>query len=608
MMSSKLLNGFLNQLKETPEKVAIIQKSTSITYQQLNECSNVIARTLINHGVTSGKHVIFHLEQSSFYLASVIAAFKLGVTYIPLGPTLPQERKQLILQDCGASLIFSQRESALNTVENEVLLEDLDWTDNKDIEASYLNPHSEYAAALLYTSGSTGVPKGALISSLSIEDRIGWSQQTYPLDSSTDTCIIKTNIGFIDSISEQWNPLIEGVTSIICSPEEATDINQLARLIHQHQVTRLIAVPSLLQTFLSAISDSTTLLNSLKVVVSSGEALTVPVAKSWLSAFPHSTLVNAYGCSETNDMIFYTVPENINDVDNIPIGKAIDEVVAVIVNEDLQILDQPQAQGELLIARRFPYLGYWQRPEQNAEKFISLPEIDNKTFYRTGDLVTRDSDGNFVFLGRIDHQIKLRGFRIELGEIEQVALSHPNVGLCCAVLHQTPWGGDLVLYIEVVKAAEITSDEMRGYLTQRLPAYMLPNAIITLDKLPTLYNGKIDRSRLSQRQHLGEQSAITPAETQTEQHLTLIFADILRLEAVSRDANFFAIGGNSLAATQVVNRINEQFDLSIKAALLVNTPVLYELAKQIDSLCQLECLKHEEDHADSSDGMETIEF
>lgn len=607
-MSRKLLHSFLNQLQATPDKVTIIENSAEVTYKQLNEYSNVIARTLVENGVVSGKHVIFHLEQSSFYLASVIAAFKLGVTYIPLGPTLPQERKQLILEDSGASLILSRRNAALGNVENELFLDELDWENNAEIDDEYLNPHTEYAAALLYTSGSTGTPKGALISSLSIEERIGWSQRAYPLDPSKDTCIIKTNIGFIDSITEQWNPLIEGVTSVICSPQEASDVNQLASLIYQHRVTRLVAVPSLLQTFIGAISDSATLLGSLKVVVSSGEALTAPVAKNWLSVFPQSTLVNAYGCSETNDMIFYTVPKDIEEADSIPIGKPVENVVAVIVDEDNKILEAPDAQGELLIARNFPFLGYWQRPEQNAEKFVALPGIADKKFYRTGDLVTRDVDGNFVFLGRIDHQIKLRGFRIELGEIEQVALTHPNVGLCCAVLHNTPWGGDLVLYIEVVKSSEVTSDEMRSYLTQRIPAYMLPNAIITLDTLPTLYNGKIDRARLSQRQHQGEQSEITPAQTQTEQHLVLIFADILRLESVSRDANFFAVGGNSLAATQVVNRISEQFNLSIKAALLVNTPVLHELATQIDSLKQLECLKHEEDQTGSLDDMETIEF
>jgi len=587
-----LLDYFEAQAEEKADKIAVKGTERQLSYRELNEQANRLARTLREQGVKPDGIVPLLIERSPEMLVAILAIWKAGGAYLPISPDFPTERIQYLLRDSGSSLVVSRggylQALAEKTGEaSEVAGIDVDSESSYSADRSNLPivHTSRHLAYVIYTSGSTGQPKGTMIEHRSVTNRLLWMQDQYPL--LPDSVILqKTPFTFDVSVWELFWWMIPGGKVALLENGGEKDPAMIVQAIERNAVSHMHFVPPMLKLFLEHIhrAGMTAKLDSLAYVFASGEALQVPQVEQFqaLNDRFRTRLINLYGPTEaTVDVSYYECGWN-EPTGIVPIGRPIYNTSLLILNDRFQL--QPiGVPGELCIAGDGLARGYANRPELTAQAFVDHPYLEGQKMYRTGDLARWLPDGNIQYLGRRDNQVKIRGFRIELGEIEQILLEHEHVRECVVIVKRNKQQEDYLCGY-IVASQPLSSVEVKTWLQRKVPEYMVPGYIVPLERMPLSFNGKLDRKALPEPKRMGEDNAAPSLPTnEIEQQLASIWKELAGLESFSVHDNFFDIGGNSLLLVRAQAAIDSVYPDLVKVTDLFTYTTVSKLAEYIRS-------------------------
>lgn len=552
------------QVERTPDEPAVIFEGTQRTYRELNREANQLAHLLQKAGVKPDVLVGVCMERSIEMVVALLAILKAGGAYVPLDPTYPQDRLAYMIEDAQAPILLTQTRFEQNLPRENVKIITLDPGWDTAIAGPDSNPEStvgpDNLIYMIYTSGSTGKPKGVMNIHRGLCNRLHWMQQAYHL-TTRDRVLQKTPFSFDVSAWEFFWPLLSGAALVVARPGGQQDPAYLASLIAEQQVTTLHFVPSMLQVFLQE-ADLKERCRSLRHVICSGEALPFEVQERFFNTFSGLNVQfhNLYGPTEAAIDVTRWECRPGQDV---TIGHPIANTQIYILNAAMQPVPI-NVPGELFIGGVNVARGYHNRPELTAEKFIRDPfSVKAKArLFRTADLARFRADGAIEFLGRIDHQVKIRGFRIELGEIETALSQHQTIQDVVVVAREdTPGNKRLVAYL-VFKAQEDrhpSIEELREFLKDTLPYYMVPAAFIFLEALPLQPNGKVDRKALpapdTSRPEL--EAAYVAPRTPIEERLVAIWSEVLEIDRIGIHDNYFDLGGASIQSLEIIAKANE---------------------------------------------------
>lgn len=582
----KCLHAFIEeQVLKTPSAPALTYLGNSLSYEDLNKQSNQVAHYLKSKGVGPETLVGICAYRSAEMVIGLLAILKAGGAYVPFDPTYPGGRLEFMINDSKIPIILAQKSCA--AILPKASADIIYFEDNANIVDSYptSNPKIEVGpenlAYVIYTSGSTGNPKGAMNTHKGIVNRILWMQDTFQIG-PTDTLIQKTPFSFDVSVWEFFWPFMFGARLAVAKPEGHKDPEYLLNLIAHENVTVIHFVPSMLRLFLEAVDPQRCV--SLKHVVLSGEAVTIDLQQRYFSILK-APLHNLYGPTEAAVDVTYWKCDPDTSLPTVPIGRPISNIRLYILDKTGQPVTAGES-GELHIGGVGVGRGYLNRPELTEEKFISDPFSNDPSarLYKTGDLCRYLPDGEIDYLGRIDFQVKIRGNRIELGEIEAVIQQCPSVRQCAVTVREdSPGEKRLVAYIVEVPGKFSTSD-MRKKLSEMLPDYMIPAVFMILPSLPLTPSGKTDRRALPkpgrERPKLANQY-IAP-RTETERKLARVWCEVLQLDRVGIDDNFFDLGGDSLMGLKMVTRLHSAHRISIPVVKLFQYSSIAQLAQSLD--------------------------
>ncbi len=577
-----------------PDAVAVVaDDGTELTYSQFDAQVNAVAHLLIDEGVRVGDRVAIAMKRSVDLVVALTGVIRVGAAYVPIDPGYPTEHVKHIIDNATPALVIidqhtaethrhvlgEHRTPALRIHDHEVQRR---LATGQEAAPALTRPLNDLdAAVVIFTSGTTGNPKGVTVSHRGLVNRLTWGQQV--LDYTPDSVALsKSGVGFVDAVTELFGPMIAGARTVVVPPETAQDPAGLLDTIARHHVTHLLTVPSLADVLVRH-DDAPTSLTTIRSWVSSGEALTPGTATTLRTTTPQAALHNFYGSTEvTGDGTAAII------TDNTPIGTPVTNTTAHVLDAWLRPVPAGVA-GELYLGGVQLAHGYVARAGLTADRFVADPFSNNGTrLYRTGDVVRWNSQGQLEYLGRNDDQVKIRGYRIEPGAIRAVLEQHPAVSGAVITALDHPAGGKyLAAYITTTSTTDtIPIDALREHLTQSLPDYMIPATFTHLDRLPVTANGKLDRHALPQPDLGTETAHGRPPETNTEITLAAIFRDVLHLTDdtdLGVDSNFLRLGGHSLLATRVVARANAQLGTALTLRDVFDHPRISDLAHIADT-------------------------
>ncbi|GGM50627.1 hypothetical protein GCM10012275_21840 [Longimycelium tulufanense] len=574
-----LAAAFADQVARTPEATAVVFEDVHLTYAELDQRAEALARRLRARGAGPERFVAVAVPRSAELMVALLGVLKSGAAYLPVDLDYPADRVAFMLADSGARIVVTTAATAGRLPEVPGL-ERLDLGETEDVAEVPGEPAApDHPAYLIYTSGSTGRPKGVVITHRAINNRLAWMQGQYGLGAD-DRVLQKTPSSFDVSVWEFFWPLVQGATVVLARPDGHRDPLYLAGLIRAEGVTTMHFVPSMLAAFLQALrADDASWAASLRRVFSSGEALTGDVARGWRELTSRSgkgpvPLHNLYGPTEAAVDVTWFPYTGGNDL-AVPIGWP-------VWNTRLSVLDSflrpvpDGVPGELYLAGVQLARGYHGRPGLTADRFVADPfGAPGERMYRTGDLVRRRADGAVEYLGRTDRQVKIRGNRIELGEIEAALSGQPGVARAVVTVRD----GALVGYV-VPAGGTPDSEALRSALVDVLPATMVPSAVVVLDELPLTPSGKLDQNALPAPVAAGTAGGGRAPRDDRERALCEVFATILGRSAVGVDDDFFVLGGDSITSIAVATQARERgltisprdvFDRRTPAALAAAT-------------------------------------
>jgi amino acid adenylation domain-containing protein len=573
---------FEAQVLRMPDRVAVVYEGTRLTYAELNLRANQLAHHLRALGVGPEVSVGVYMERSLEMVVALYAILKAGGAYVPLDPEYPRERIAFMLEDAQAPVLLTQKHLLLELPAHgpEVVCLDTDWPEIEGMATH--NPSSgvtaENLAYVIFTSGTTGRPKGVMNCHRGICNRLLWMQDAYQL--TEEDCIVqKTPFSFDVSVWEFFWPLLFGARLVVARPGGHKDSSYLVNLIVEHRVTTIHFVPSMLQLFLDDRAVGSC--QSLKRVICSGEALPHDLQERFFTRLD-AELHNLYGPTEAAVDVTYWACEQGSSLDFVPIGRPVANTQIYILDDKMEPVPVGES-GELHIGGVQVARGYINRPELTEERFIPDPFSDQlgARLYRTGDLASYLPTGAIKFLGRIDHQVKIRGNRIELGEIESVLGGHPAVKQAVVLAREDePGEKRLVAYVVANPGQIPDTGQLRLHLLEKLPDYMIPSAFVVLDEMPLSPNGKVDRRALpkpsNKRPELGQ--AYVAPRNELERYLASIWCDIIQLDRVGIHDRFFELGGTSLQAARFINRLQQELNENIYIVSVFEAPTIAEYA------------------------------
>jgi len=581
------------QAEQQPEQLAVVCGERQLTYGELNERSNQLGHYLRELGVGPDVGVGILMEHSLEMIIGVLGVLKAGGACVPLDISSPAERLTFMMEDIGAPILLTRQQLLHNLSLNDVrsVSLDTDWEviaskSNQNPSVDLVNDNLVY---VLYTSGTTGKPKGVALSHRALSNLLDWQSQTSVLPRSAKTLQF-ASLSFDVSFQEIFSTLRGGGTLVVIDEDIRRDAGRLLRHIRDEGVERLF-VPFVVLQHLAEVSELEAIVpTSLNEIITAGEQLriTEPIAEMF-KKLNNAALYNHYGPSESHVVSSFALmgsPKNWPALP--PIGRPISNTQIYVLDNNLQPVP-PGVVGELCIGGENLARGYWRRPELTAERFVPHPfsETGGERLYRTGDMGRYQSGGDIEYLGRRDQQVKIRGHRVEVGEIEAVLGQHAGVEQVAVVLREAERTEKrLVAYVVARKEVELQVGDLRPYLRERLPEYMVPAAFVLLDQLPLTVNGKVDRRALpapeAQRPDL-EAGYVAPRSA-VEKVLGEIWASILGVERLGVHDNFFDLGGHSLLATQVVSRVRHAFSIDLPLRKLFEEPSIAALAKIVEAV------------------------
>ena len=574
-----IIDLFESRVALDPDQIAVFDGESSISYRALNERVNQQAHFLISKGIKPGEVVGILMDRSIDFVTSVLSVLKIGGLYLPLPVGYPKDRLVYMIEDSGASLVILSSSIGSSHGDIDISCTSYDYESERDTIRGFSSDNLGLSVLgdiyVIYTSGSTGLPKGVRGTHQGLLNRLYWGWSTYPTGVSEVHCL-KTNIGFVDHVVELFSPLLSGVSLRVYDEQEVMDVSSLYLSLIKDKITRITLVPtylkSLLETKQSYLEDSQKLF--LKYVFSSGEYLSQKLAQEFYENFEETQLVNLYGSSEVAaDVTFYNVnKETISKYSNtvLPIGRPISNTSITILNERKEIVPIG-IPGEIYVSGDCLTQGYVNKEELNSKKFIRNPKKDNEVLFQTGDHGRWLPDGNIQYLGRVDDQVKIRGYRIELGEIKNQL--ERFVGIKEAVVISKKDNEEQKLLAYYTSEEEIENKVLKRYLLSFLPDYMVPNHFISLERIPLLPNGKLNKQALPIPSI--DQGDFHGPTNEIEKILVKIYSDVLGIptETISTKISFFDLGGHSIRAIRVINAIRNTFsvDLSLREIFEMNT-------------------------------------
>ena len=575
---------FEAQTERTPNAIAVIFENQQLTYQQLNHRANQLAHYLISLGIKPEMPVGICVERSLNLIVGILGILKAGAAYVPLDPAYPQERLAFMLQDSQISILLTQQHllKTLPSHQAQVICLDSDRdciaAHQQNSPQSYIDPDN--LIYTIYTSGSTGKPKGVQITHRSVLNFLTGMQQYLQL-TNLDSLLSVTSLSFDIAVLEIFLPLTLGAKIILVSREVTADGLQLLQQLNNSAATVMQATPVTWQMLLEAGWKG----NAQLKILCGGEALPENLATHLRQR--GAEVWNLYGPTETT--VWSTIHRIEQEEALVSIGRPIANTQIYILDKYLQPVPVG-VPGQLYIGGAGLSRGYFHQPKLTTEKFIPNPfscDFESR-LYKTGDLARYLSDGNIEYLGRLDNQVKIRGFRIELGEIEALLAQHPNIQQTVVTARvDNPENQRLVAYIVPHPEQTPTTDELRHFLKQKLPEYMVPSAFVLLDTLPLTPNGKIDRRALPAPDSTRLDSANTylAPRDELEFQLTKIWEQILGIQPIGVRDNFFELGGHSILAVKLFWQIEKTFSKNLPLAILFQSGTVEALAKII---CQEE--------------------
>ncbi len=578
------------QAANAPGARALTFEGRHLTYGELNCRANQLAHYLRRAGVGPDVLVGLFLERSLEMLVGLLGILKAGGAYVPIDPEYPPERVAFMLEDADPPVLLVQGrfKSSVRQYAGHVLCLDDEWARVAGEDTSNPAPaaSAESLAYMIYTSGSTGMPKGALNTHRGICNRLLWMQRQYRLTTS-DAVLQKTPFSFDVSVWEFFWPLMTGARLIIAKPEGHRDPAYLAELIVAEQITVCHFVPAMLAAFLA--DKDAARCRCLRHVICSGEALPFSLQEQFFRLLP-GQLHNLYGPTEAAVDVTYWRCERNGKRSLVPIGRPVANTSIYILDRELRPLPVGMP-GDLYIGGVQVGRGYHKRPELTAERFIPDPFSSGPEarLYKTGDVCRWLEDGNIEYLGRSDFQVKIRGHRIELGEIEAALLHHSEILNAAVTAKDEAANGQYLVAFVVARGPGPADEQLREFLRQKLPNYMLPSRFVFLDHLPLLQNGKVNRKALiltREPDRQRERTHVAPGD-HVEQRLVNLWEALLRVHSVGIRDDFFDLGGHSLLAATLLAEIEREFDLELPMSAIFQAPTVESLARIIRSRSQL---------------------
>lgn len=574
---------FEEQAERKPTAVAVKFGDASLTYQELNRRANHLASLLVENGVGPEIKVGLLAERSLEMVVGILGILKAGGVYVPLDPLYPRERLSFMAQDARVALMLTQDKLMPGLADQQVpwMAIDQAWPDSSEPVTRNPTPQLDgnNLAYMIYTSGSTGQPKGVMISHHNLVHSTAARELYYR--QPVKSFLLLSSFAFDSSVAGIFWTLINGGTLVLPSLDFERDLVGLAGLIEAHEVTTLLCLPSLYSLLLQ--SSLVEQLRSLEVVIVAGEACGPGLIEQHQELLPGTRLFNEYGPTEAT--VWSSVFEIKGEMagQNVSIGRPIPNSQIYVLDERLEVAPVG-IPGELYIGGDGLSRGYQQQPDLTALKFVPHPfsQQAGARLYETGDKGRFLADGNIEFLGRVDNQLKLRGYRIELGEIESAIAAHPAIAVVAVISREDEPGNiRLVAYYVVANESVLRHSDLRVYLRDRLPEYMVPSAFMRVDALPLTPNGKLDRRALPkpamQREELN--TNFVPPTDQLEVLISEIWSELLQVKEVGIHDNFFELGGHSFLIIRVHDRLQKKLARTFPLLSVFEHPTIQTLAQ-----------------------------
>jgi amino acid adenylation domain-containing protein len=583
---------FVDQVKKTPENIALSFNKTQLTYKELDIKSNILAECIRKKyreqtGNKLGPDTLIPIcvDKSINMLIGILGILKAGAAYVPIDPNSPKTRKRFILDDTNAKLMLTNSKTLKEfATEFSINLDDINFSKNHNNSERKLTT-SNSLAYIIYTSGTSGTPKGVMIEHRQIINTLFNLIESLNLKKCKN-CSLYSNYIFDASVYEMFPPLLVGSTLQIVPEDALIDQKKLIDFFNKNNVEKTFLPTAMFKQIYKSLDKT-----HLKFVHTGGESLTK------IEGTPNIALFNQYGPTEAS---VYCTELKVTDINNISIGKPIRNIKTYILDKDLNLVPVGIT-GELHIAGAGVARGYLNKPDLTSEKFIKNPfatkeDLQNgySKLYKTGDICRWQPNGNIEFIGRNDNQVKIRGFRIELGEIESILTTYPKIKQHVVTVYDQPETDNKILITYYLlkqrsdnkqyskKEINDIESNLRNFLSETLPDYMVPTQFINLKKIPLNSSGKIDIKALPIPDFKNQNHAYIPPETDIEKQLVNIWQDVLKINKIGIEDNFFKLGGNSIISIKLINQINNFFEQNLSVMTIFKYPNIKKLAEQIN--------------------------
>jgi amino acid adenylation domain-containing protein len=566
---------FVDIATQAPQRLAVWGGDSSLTYGELLARASQVARALRQKGIQPGDPVGLAVPRSLESVTAVLGVLLAGAAYVPIDPDYPEERQRFILSDSGAQVILVQggkRPLVTQDTKAEIVALDAQEVTSQSTEPPDVSSdHDEGLLCLVYTSGSTGQPKGVCVPRRGMHNRFRWGWQRYPF-APDDVIAHRSSLNFLDATTELFSGLLRGQPTVIVSPDEAIDLHRLVFALSRRQVTRVTLVPSLLAALLRTFPDLGERLPTVRLWVSSGEELSTALLRRFRVAHPSATLLNLYGSTEVCADVTYAefAPDTPLPDGRVPIGHALADAELWVLDEQLAPAPADTA-GELYVGGPVLCRGYWKRPDEDQRRFVPSPFRPGERLFRTGDRVRADKSGQLDYLGRADNQVKVNGIRIELEEIEQAVSDELAAGSLVAAVAvpsvTDPQSRRLWLF---ASPQDVSLERLRLRAQRRLPAAMVPSRWMALPALPLTPSGKLNRTeltKLAQRMDAARQADSVPLRPE-EEPIGKLYGEVLSLWPIDGQDSLASLGGDSLTLAELAARLAEQGLPSLPLQLL----------------------------------------